>query len=246
MRRLRTCHGRAALAVAAAALAACGQVDVPADPDGTPPGSDIDARPPGPDIDARVVDAAPLPDAPPPECREGVTQLLFNGGFEEADQGGAFGWVEDAAPGDHLTYPEDQLGGFDVMEGNRAAWMGRAIPSDQRLSQRVTIPDTTTALDVEMLRCFVTLETTKTEEFDVLTIALLDTNGTELEQLARFTNLEIQDTCSWTEIKLDAAAPHAGEELELEFHVVTDQGSQTSFFLDAVSLNATGPCPDAG
>jgi hypothetical protein len=206
-------------------------------PDGSP-SAEIDAAP---DPDGRP----DRPDARPPGmCTDGVTELISNGGFEEATQEGATGWTEDAADGDHLTFPEKQLGGFAVHEGNRCGWMGRATISDQRLSQVVLVPEQTTSLTLTFYRCFATGEDPKMV-FDTMTVSLLDDGGAPLEPPLQFTNQDAGETCVWAQFEHPAGV-YAGQEVELEFHVVTDNGTLTSFFLDAVSLAAEGPCPDGG
>jgi hypothetical protein len=221
------------------ALAACGEVSVsPAD---GAPTDDIDAA-------QSDIDGSPdRPDAQPPGmCVDGVTELLRNAGFEVATQEGATGWSEVAVPAEHLTFPEDQLGGFTVHEGNRAAWMGRATASDQRLSQVVTVPAGNESLTLSFYKCLVTDEDPG-EIFDRMTVSLLDREGDPLEPpLIELTNQQAGASCSWNLETLEAKDSHANEEVELEFHVVTDNGTATSFFVDDVSLEARGPCPDAG
>jgi len=219
-------------------LAACGEVSVPPATDGDPS---------GPVVDASLVDAAPRPDAAPPVCEDGVTQLLVNPGFEDATPAGAIGWTEESDAGDHLTYPEDQLGGFAVHEGNRAAWLGRAFEVDQRLSQRVTIPAGTTALSLSLFRCFATEEDQDEEiVFDTLDVSLLDASGAPIgAPLVSFSNVDAGTSCFWDDLERVIDDQHAGEEIQLELHAVTDGGKLTSFFFDTMALNATGPCPSA-
>jgi hypothetical protein len=220
------------LCAAVLSLAACGGVEVQ-------PGADGAIEPDPPDASVGG------PDARPATCENGVTQLLYNPSFEEAENpDGAIGWSEQSMEGEHLTFPEDQLGGFAVYEGNRAAWLGRAFADDQRLSQTVAVPATTTSLSLSFYRCFTT-EEDQEAVYDTLDVSLLDAGGAALgPPLVSYDNLDADDKCSWELVELDIAAIHAGEEIALQLRADTDGDILTSFFFDAVALTALGPCPD--
>ena len=217
----------------------CGGVEVSSDPDAAG-GSDVDGAvqpdPPDASIDA---DARVAP------CEGGVTQLLYNPSFEEAENpDGAIGWSELSDAGEHLTFPEDQLGGFAVFDGNRAAWLGRAFIDDQRLSQIVVVPAATESLSVSFQACFTTLEDTEAA-YDTLEVSLVDSGGASLgPPLESYDNLDAGETCSWELVELPVGASHAGEEIGLQLRARSDEDTPTSFFIDAVELTALGPCPD--
>ena len=178
-------------------------------------------------------------------CEGGATQLLYNASFEEAENpDGAIGWSEQSAAGEHLTFPEEQLGGFTVFEGNRAAWLGRAFEDIQSLSQTVTVPEATTSLSLSFYRCFTTDEDCD-GVYDTLDVSLLDAGGAALgPPLVSFDNLAAGDSCSWDLVELDIEAVHAGDEIAIQMRASTDEDVLTSFFIDAVALTALGPCPD--
>lgn len=216
------------------ALAACGGVKENAGADGSP----------GPTVDAGDGDEPePVPDAAPPgACQDGVTPLLANGGFEEAEPPpvGALGWVEDPSP---ATYPEDQIP-VEVPEGRRAALIGSALETAVRLTQTFQVPATAESLSLTGLTCVETEETEQTE-LDTAQLLLLDDSGTVLEDLASGSNLDA-DGCppGWTAEAIEGIEAHAGEALQLQFLGTFSDGQQTSFYFDDVSLVALGPCPE--
>lgn len=228
------------------ALAACGAVKENAGADGSPgpqadagdePGSD-DA--PGDDGDQ----PEPVPDAAPPAaCQDGVTPLLANGGFEEAEPPpvGALGWVEDPSP---ATYPEDQIP-VEVPEGRRVALIGSAAQGEVRLTQAFQVPAAAGSLRLGGLTCVETEETAQTE-LDTAQILLLDESGSVLEDLASGSNLDA-DGCpsGWTPEAIEDIDAHAGEALQLQFLGTFNDSNQTSFYFDDVSLEALGPCPES-
>lgn len=233
------------VAAVVAGLAACGNVSVPPVVDGAPSGDDQGGDDQGGDDDAPLADAAPLPDASPPTCEDGITQLLVNPGFEEATQEGAIGWSEVSLEDEHLTFPESQLP-LSIEEGNRAAWLGRAFADDERLSQIVTVPAGTSALTLSYAFCFIT-EEQDDDAYDTVTISLLDGGGGQIgPPLREFSNLDADESCFWDDARIEIEDPHAGEEITLELRAITDGGTLTSFYFDAMALEATGPCPDAG
>jgi hypothetical protein len=234
-----------ALLTAVLVLAACGAVKDNAGADGSP-GSEADAGD-EPGSDASPGDDAdqpePVPDAAPPAaCQDGVTPLLANGGFEEAEPPpvGALGWVEDPSP---ATYPEDQIP-VEVPEGRRVALIGSAAEGEVRLTQTVQVPDTAESLSLKGLTC---VETDETEqiELDTAKVLLLDDSGTVLEDLASGSNLD-DDGCpsGWTPEAIEGIEAHAGEALQLQFLGTFNDSNQTSFYFDDVSLEALGPCPE--
>jgi hypothetical protein len=230
-----------ALLIAVLALAACGGVKENAGADGST-GSGADAGD-EPGSDAAPGDDQPAPDAAPPgACRDGVTPLLANGGFEQAEPPpvGALGWVEDPSP---ATYPEDQIP-VEVPEGRRAALIGSAVQSEVRLTQTFQVPETAESLTVSGLTCVQTEETGQTE-IDTARLLLLDDSAAVLEELASGSNLDA-DGCpsGWTRETIEGIEAHAGEALQLQFLGTFSDGQQTSFYFDDVSLDALGPCPE--
>jgi hypothetical protein len=224
-------------------LTACGGVKEDPEDDGSL-GSETDAGDePEPGSDAASdEDGAPVPDAASPgECEDDVTPLLANGSFEDAElPNGAIGWVEDPPP---ATYPDDQIP-VDVPDGLRAALIGSSAAAEVRLTQEVQVPEATESLRLSGLACIETDETEQTE-FDTAEVVLLDEGGTVVEQLGFASNLDAEGCPpGWMAVRVDDIAAHAGETLQFQFHGTFDQGNQTSFYFDAVSLEALGPCPE--
>lgn len=230
-----------ALLAAVLSTIACGGVEVQPGADGAV-GSDPDGA-----VEPGLPDASIDADARPVTCEDGVTQLLYNPSFEEAENpDGAIGWSEVSDAGEHLTFPEDQLGGFAVFDGDRAAWLGRAFEDDQRLSQVVAVPAATTSLTLSFYRCFTTDEDEE-DVYDTLDVALLDAGGASLgPPLVSYDNLDAGATCSWELVELDAGASLAGQEIAVQLRANSDGDIQTSFFIDMVELTALGPCPAPG
>jgi hypothetical protein len=232
--------------LAIAALGGCGGVSV-SDQDGSD-GSGADASP-GRDSGGGSPDADARPDAQQPgECEGGVTQLLLNPSFEVASQpNGAESWIEDPVP---ETYPDDdnppQIP-VDTPEGRRTALLGSAKTGEKRLTQPVTVPDGTESLKLSFVKCFVT-ERVMQEAFDRLHVDLLDESGALVEELATYSNLDAGASCglTWSSEELQAESPHTGENLQLQFFAEFDDFRQTSFYVDGLALDATGPCPEDG
>jgi hypothetical protein len=233
MRRIH--HHRGILALGAL-LVGCG-----ADIGNT--GTDAAALPPGgdPPIDGGTGGSSPVDGASGPVvdaagstdgCSAGTVQLLANPAFDE----GATGWIEVAGP---INFPEDQLP-IAVHTGTRAAWMGRAGPVDQRLSQTVTVPEGATSLTLRGMHCFVTERSLPDQ--DTVTIAVLDPDGDVLETPEVFANDDAGATCGWEPFQL-AIGDHPGEEIQLELRAVSDSAGLTSFYFDSLSLEATVDCP---
>jgi hypothetical protein len=225
-------------------LTACGGVKENPGVDGST-GSETDAGEepdPGSDSSPDDDDAGTVSDAAPPgECEDGVTPLLANASFEEAElPNGALGWVEDPPP---ATYPDDQIP-VEVPDGNRAALIGSAAEAEVRLTQEVQVPDATESLRLSGVACIETDETEE-EEFDTVEVVLLDESGNVVEQLG-FANNLAEEGCppGWMPVRVDDIPAHAGETLQFQFHGSFDQGNQTSFYFDAVALDALGPCPE--
>lgn len=237
--------------LAALALGACGGVSANSDDDGDDgsPGAESDAGPgPGTDTDGSPDGGSePTPDAEPPpsQCEDGVTPLLTNAGFEEAKAPpvGAIGWIEDPSP---ATYPDDQIP-VNVPEGNRAALLGSELPMDVRLTQQsIVIPEATESLRLSYTKCIETDEEPGMV-FDTLEVLLLDEAGDVVETFTDYDNLDARvcpTAADWDEETFDLGSAHAGEELQFQFHGVFDNGTQTSFYFDAVALDALGPCPE--
>ncbi|HKE18054.1 MAG TPA: hypothetical protein VKB80_24425, partial [Kofleriaceae bacterium] len=232
--------------LAIAALGGCGGVSV-SDQDGSS-GSRSDASP-GRDSGGGSPDSGGQPDAQQPgQCEGGVTQLLLNPSFEVASQpNGAESWIEDPVP---ETYPDDdnppQIP-VDTPEGRRTALLGSPKTAEKRLTQPVTVPDGTESLELSFVKCFVT-ERVMQEEFDRLHVLLLDQGGDVVEELATYTNLDAGTSCglTWSSERLQAQSPHAGESLQLQFFAEFDDFRQTSFYVDGLALDASGPCPEDG
>jgi hypothetical protein len=233
--------------LAIAALSACGGVSV-SDQDGSP-GTGADASPPGRDSGGSPDgDVEPDPDAQQPgHCEGGVTQLLQNPSFEVASQpNGAESWIEDPVP---ETYPDDEDPPqipVDTPEGRRTALLGSPATAEKRLTQPVTVPPGTESLRLSFVKCFIT-ERVMQGEFDRLHVLLLDDSGDPLEELATYSNQDAGSSCglTWTAEQLEAES-YAGENVQLQFFAEFDDFRQTSFYVDGLALDASGPCPEDG
>jgi hypothetical protein len=217
--------GVAALALGCAEIADPGDLGVDAGP--TVHGDGMRPADGGP-LDA---DAAPAPDAAP--CTAGKVQLLGNPAFDE----GVVTWVETSGP---LIFPDAQIP-INVHSTDYAVWLGRSGAAEQTLAQPIDIPVGTTALTLSLYTCFVTADTA--DSTDDVKVELVDGAGATVESLARYTLADAALTCNFALRTVTAAAPHAGESVQLAFKAHSDNGGLTSFYFDTLALEADVSCP---
>ncbi|HKA89199.1 MAG TPA: hypothetical protein VKE22_16145 [Haliangiales bacterium] len=203
-----------------------------------PDASLIDAPPP---IDARpVLDAPPgTPDAAPP-CD---IELLANAGFEDSTGTGQnkniAPWVQ--SPGDIVvTAGELAANGQPAPQaGNFAAWLGGESARQDYIYQPVTVPAATTSLT---LRGYLYIRTNEPvpNQHDQMQINVYNASQNLLETVAVY--YDGDETTGWRSFTQTIAGNYAGKTILLAFESVNGFFYSTSFFVDALSLDAR-VCP---
>jgi hypothetical protein len=225
------------------------QLDAPHPDAFVPP---IDAPHPDafvPPIDAPHPDAfvppidAPHPDAfvpPPPDaCVPQVTQLLVNPAFDLSPAG--TGWSEDEPEGFELigayVNPE-QSAPFNAFLGGET---GDGDVTDF-LTQNVAIPPLTTKLELTGFYAVITDES-GTHVYDSSDVAIVQTNGTPIEDVLRTTNAT--PVGSWTQFDhtFTSLSSLSGKTVQVRLTSTNDDTNETDFLFDTFSLTATHGCP---
>jgi hypothetical protein len=117
-----------------------------------------------------------------------------------------------------------------------AAALGGENQSEQTLYQIVVVPAGAAGLEVTGKTWIVSLEPAATD-FDVMTIDLLDAEGTVVERLATFTEADVSG--DWRGLSAAAQSAHAGETVIFRLRAANGMKFATSFFVDSLSLRAT-------
>ena len=166
---------------------------------------------------------APAPLTVPPGVPPVVAQLIANPGFED----GVTGW--------HGTLRD--IGSFDGLQprgGNNLVWMGGwGSAHTESLYQNVSIPASAQSVKLAFWLRVDTAETTTTAAHDKLFVQLRDTDGHVLKTLVTYSNL---DRTNGYEQKSFDVSEHKGNAVQVYFRAVEDNGKQTSFVLDDITL----------
>lgn len=176
-------------------------------------------------FDGGAAPGAVSPPVSPTETEEEspVTQLLANSSFEN----GVTGWS--GTIGD--------IGSFDGQQarvGSNFAWMGGlGKVHSESLYQNVTIPALEHSVTLAIWLQIATDETTTTNAYDKLYVQIRDKTGKVLKTLATYSNLD--STAGWVQKTFDVSA-YAGQDVQIFFKMIEDQGKATSFQLDDVTL----------
>lgn len=228
-----------AVAGCASGSSALGQDDASITPVDAPKGVDakpIDTPPP---IDAPA-DAAP--DAPPDAfvCTPVTTQLLANPVFDLTPQG--TGWTQ--TPIDP-TYPPitDQDGPVEHSAPYKV-WLGGIEATVGNVTdivyQDVVVPANTTQLVLTGYYIVGTQETSTTTAYDTASLAITQTDGTQIAAVNSFSNLTTVGT--WTAINFTVPQNLSGQTIRLRMTSSNDDSFVSNFFFDSFALNATH-CP---
>lgn len=205
--------------------------------------ADIDAPP---HIDAAIdaaVDAPPPIDAPPDACVPQTTELLANPVFDMTPL--ATGWTE------VLIDPAGPIigsTGFAAHTAPNKAWLGGYAGSDEslpsvtdQLYQDVVVPAGTTKLELTGVYAILTTESPNNAVFDTAQVDLIQTSGTEIENVQSVTNLSVTGN-AWVAFSHTFTAVPAGQTVRLRFTSTNDSINASSFLYDTLSLKATH-CP---
>jgi hypothetical protein len=165
---------------------------------------------------------APPPSVTPTPAPSGPgTNLIQNGDFEN----GEVGWAVSA---NVITNQTQAHSGF------WCAWLGgTGATHTDSLSQTVDIPAGSSAT----LSFWLHIETAETQDriFDTLKVQVSDDNGTVLRTLHTFSNRAASP--HYERVHFDLT-PFLGQRIRVQFLASEDDGKETSFFIDTVSLTA--------
>jgi hypothetical protein len=159
---------------------------------------------------------------PPPPATAAPSAVLQNPGFEN----GSTGWT--ATEGVISTDPNQP-----PHSGSGNAWLGGyGTPHTDRLSQRVTLPATATAISLTFFLHVTTEEQTTSQQFDKLRVQVRRANG-QVTTLGTFSNLQAASGYSQKTFSL---TPFKGQTVTIQLEAVEDNGSMTSFLVDDFAI----------
>ena len=226
---------RAVLAAVVFAGCASGSAAQPIDGQ---PGQDATETP----TDARPLDAFAFRDACVPTAQE----LLANPALDLTPAG--MGWTGMRDPqlaGFAFIGPDPT--GFASHSVPNKAWFGGAAGTDllqstvaDSLYQDVAIPANATQVVVSGQWAMGTNDSTSTV-FDTFQLALVQPNGTPIETILTLDNTSTP-AGAWVAFSKTITANVAGQTVRLRGTSLNDITGHTNFFLDTLSLKATG-CP---
>ncbi len=104
------------------------------------------------------------------------------------------------------------------------------------MSQDISLPSTASSIALSYWVSISTLETSTTTPYDVLSVSLLNTQGSALQLLQTFSNLNATGTYRQSTFDLTA---YKGQTVRLQFVGTTDSTNGTIFRVDDVSVLAT-------
>jgi hypothetical protein len=173
-------------------------------------------------LDIQFDTGAP-PGTPTPPVSGVVAQLLANSDFEQ----GVTGW--------HGSV--DDIGAFAgeaARSGEKFAWMGGlGTAHTETLYQNVSIPASGQTVTLSLWLNVSTDETTSTKAYDKLYVQIRDISGHVLKTLATYSNLD--RTNGYVQKAFDVSA-YRGQNVQVFFRMVEDNGKVTSFQLDDITF----------
>jgi hypothetical protein len=199
----------------------------------------IDTPPP---IDA-MPDASP--DAAPDAfvCTPVTTQLLANPSLDLTPMG--TGWMQ--TPIDAAFPPITDQDGAPEQSAPYKVWLGGFIAPTTGgtvtdiVYQDVVVPANTTQLVLTGYYLVATQESaTATTAFDTGSLAITQTDGTQIAGIYSFSNLT--PFAAWTAINYTVPQNLSGQTIRLRMTSSNDDSFVTNFYFDSFALNATH-CP---
>jgi hypothetical protein len=153
--------------------------------------------------------------------------VLGNPGFET---GTAAPWTTDGRVINNGSPEPPHSGTWD-------AWLdGFGTTHTDTLAQAVTIPSTTASATLSFWLHIDTAETTTATAYDTLTVQVLDSSGTVLATLARYSNLNA--AAGYVQHSFNVGN-YIGQTVTLKFTGSEDSEKQTSFVIDDTALKTT-------
>jgi hypothetical protein len=171
-------------------------------------------------------------------CVATTRELLTNPNLDL----GTTGWTISVAGDFPMIYVADGRGNAspDVVAQTapNVAWLSGYARADDVLSQRVTIPASSTATTVTFFYAIITGENGAPEN-DVMDVQVIA--DTRTIALAHFS--DNTPVANWTRFSALLPASLAGQTVTLEFHATSNAGNATtSFYVDTISVQVVG-CP---
>lgn len=226
-----------------------GDANLPVDSSHTDAPKAIDAFVPPidtPPIDA-MIDAMPdaMPDAPPDAfvCTPMTTQLLANPSFDLTPIG--TGWTQ--TPINPAFLPITDQDGAPEQSAPYKVWLGGFVAPTAGgtvtdiVHQDIVVPANTTQLVLTGYYLVATQESaTATTAFDTGSLAITQTNGTQIVAINSFSNLT--PAAAWTAINFTVPQNLSGQTIRLRMTSSNDDSFVTNFYFDSFALTATH-CP---
>jgi hypothetical protein len=210
------------------------------------PAAEVDASEqtnPDPVVDARP-DATP-PDAPPDACVPVATEHLLNPVFDLSPNG--VNWIEECLPELCPLISANPTALVEVSDPNKA-WLGGGAGVDfgvasvtDSLYQDITFPASATAFVVSG---YYVVDSSEDPDdiYDTLSIDVIETNGTPIENVAQIDNLDDTGSLAFVPFTKTLSNNLAGRTVRLRATSTNDIINATNFFLDSMSFKATH-CP---
>lgn len=203
-------------------------------------------------VDATTVDTPPpidapadaAPDAPPDAfvCTPVTTQILANPSFDLTPQG--TGWTQ--TPIDAAFPPITDQDGAAEQSAPYKVWLGGFVAPTAGgtvtdiVYQDVAVPANTTQLVLTGYYLVATQETTTTTAFDTASLAITQTDGTQIAAVHSFSNLTLFGT--WTAFSFTVPQNLSGQTIRIRMTSSNDDSFNSNFYFDSLAFNATH-CP---
>jgi hypothetical protein len=157
---------------------------------------------------------------------------VANGNFET----GTASWSQSATGGEPIIYQDASI----ARSGSWYAWLGGYDSGRDTMYQAVTIPSGISQATLRFWYRIFTLEAPSTRAFDTMDVAISSTvTGARLATLTTFSNVN-QTSGAWVQSPPYDVSAFAGQTVWLVFTATTDSSDFTSFYVDDISLTATG------
>jgi hypothetical protein len=203
---------------------------------GNPFPTRADATPGQPDAEPDP-DGAPVIDEPDADTTGNCTitdiNLLGNGNLDSG-QGG--GWMETSSAGYDIVVLDDEPG-VTAHSGGYVAWMSGYDDAVDSLAQDIPIPDDATSVSVRGVRWIATEESASAVAFDVATLDIATTGGTQLEQVHQWSNQD--DTSGWAAFNYQVTGDYQGDTIRVRMRSDTDDSYPTHFLFDTLDFRVT-------
>lgn len=203
---------------------------------GNPFPTRADATPGQPDAEPSP-DAEPVIDEPDAEPIDNCTVTNINLlGNANLDSGQGGGWVESSAGGYDIVVLDDEPG-VTAHSGGYVAWMSGYDDAVDSLAQTINVPADATSVSVRGVRWIATEEDASAVAFDVATLDIVTTGGTQLELVHEWSNQD--DTSNWAAFNYQVSGDYQGDAIRVRVRTDTDDSFPTHFLFDTLDFRVT-------